>query len=71
MAKKSIGIRPLDDRVVVEPLDPTVKDEFVPAIRQNHDNRIFKFLRNEQNQVAGLSVTLWRVKGVSFTKAMP
>jgi len=54
-----------------EPLDPTVKDEFVPAIRQNHDNRIFKFVRNGQNQVAGLSVTLWRVKGVSFTKTMP
>ena len=54
-----------------EELDPTVKDEFVPAIRQNHDNRIFQFVRNRQKQVVRLSVTLWRVKGVSFTKTMP
>ncbi len=52
-----------------EPLDPTVQDEFVPGVRQNHDNRIFRFTRNQQNQIVGLTVALWRVKGVSFTKA--
>ena len=50
------------------PLDPTVQDEFVPGIRQNHDNRVFTFTRNEQNQVAEMTVKLWRIKGVSFRK---
>lgn len=54
-----------------EPLDPTVQDEFVPGIRQNHDNRVFRFTRNQQQQVVGLSVALWRVKSVMFVKAMP
>ena len=52
-----------------EPLDPTVQDEFIPGVRQNHDNRIITFSRNEQHQVVGLTVALWRMKGVSFTKA--
>ncbi len=51
-----------------EPLDPTVKDEFVAGIRQNHDNRILRFIRDEKDQITGLSVALWRVKGVAFTK---
>ena len=52
-----------------EPLDLTVQDEFVPGVRRNHDNRIIRFTRNQQHQVVGLTVALWRVKGVSFTKA--
>jgi CubicO group peptidase (beta-lactamase class C family) len=51
------------------PLDPTVQDEFVPGIRQNHDNRVFTFTRNEKNQISEMSAKLWRVKGVSFRKA--
>ncbi|HIE97621.1 MAG TPA: class C beta-lactamase-related serine hydrolase [Fuerstia sp.] len=50
------------------PLDPTVQDQFVPGIRQNHDNRVFTFKRNQQNQVTEMFVKLWRVKGVSFAK---
>ncbi|MDG1895131.1 MAG: hypothetical protein P8J37_09495 [Fuerstiella sp.] len=50
------------------PLDPTVQDEFVPGIHQNHDNRVFTFTRNEKNQITEMSVKLWRVKGVSFAK---
>jgi hypothetical protein len=51
-----------------EPLDPTVQDEFVPALRQNHDNRILRFTRNQQNEITGLTVSLWRVKDVLFRK---
>ncbi|MGE3780691.1 MAG: serine hydrolase domain-containing protein, partial [Pirellulaceae bacterium] len=44
-----------------EPLDATVCDEFVPGDRENHDNRILRFLRDPQGQVTGMSASLWRV----------
>ena len=51
------------------PLDPTVQDEFVPGICQDHDNRVFTFTRNENNQISEMCAKLCRVKGVSFRKA--
>jgi hypothetical protein len=54
-----------------EPLDPTVRDEFVPGRRQNHDNRILRFTRNENQQIIGLTAGLWRVKAVTFQRTTP
>ena len=54
-----------------EPIDPTVRDEFIPDMREDHDNRIFRFRRNEQGQVIGLTASLWRVKKISFDRIAP
>lgn len=51
-----------------EPLDPAIADQFILGRRQAHDNRILTFLRDDQNCVVGMSVRLFRVKGVLFTK---
>ena len=50
-----------------EPLDATVRDEFV-HVEEPADGRIITFLRDEGGQVSGLSVAYYRVKGVRFVK---
>ena len=50
-----------------EPLDATVRDEFV-HMEEPADARIITFLRDEKGQVTGLSIDYYRVKGVRFTK---
>ena len=54
-----------------EPLDPTVQDEFIPGVRRLYDNRIFRFVRNDAGKVIGLSASLWRIRGVHFTRREP
>jgi CubicO group peptidase (beta-lactamase class C family) len=51
-----------------EKLAPTVADEFTPYARRLFDNRIFTFQRDGSNQVTGLKVALWRIKGIEFQK---
>jgi hypothetical protein len=51
-----------------EQLDATVRDEFVPHRREPADGRIITFLRDENDEVNGLSIDYFRVKGVRFTK---
>jgi hypothetical protein len=50
-----------------EPLDPTVRDEFV-HVQEPADGRIIRFLRNDNGEVTGLSIDYYRVRGVRFTK---
>jgi CubicO group peptidase (beta-lactamase class C family) len=50
-----------------EPLDATVRDEFV-HVEEPADARIITFLRNEKGVVTGLSIDYYRVRGVRFTK---
>ncbi len=50
-----------------EPLDATVRDEFV-HMEEPADVRIITFLRNEKGVVTGLSIDYYRVRGVRFTK---
>ena len=50
-----------------EPLDATVRDEFV-HVQEPADGRIIIFLCNERGQVSGLSAEYYRVKGVRFAK---
>lgn len=50
-----------------EPLDATVRDEFV-HVQEPADARIITFLRNEKGEVTSLSIDYYRVKGVRFTK---
>jgi hypothetical protein len=51
-----------------ERLEPTLRDTFAPQRRHVYDNRGIAFRRDAKRQIAGLSVTLWRVKGVAFEK---
>jgi hypothetical protein len=51
-----------------EQLDATVQDEFVPHLRDSVDGRIIRFVRDENNRVAGLTVDYYRVTGVRFDK---
>jgi CubicO group peptidase (beta-lactamase class C family) len=51
-----------------EQLDATVRDEFIPHIREAADGRIISFLRNHTGTVSALSIEYYRVKGVQFTK---
>ena len=51
-----------------EPLDATVRDEFV-HVQEPADGRIITFLRNEKGDVSGLSIDIsGRLKGVRFAK---
>ncbi len=51
-----------------EPLAPTAADEFVPQQRTPDDGRIINFIRNRERRVAGLTIALWRVKGISLKR---
>ncbi len=51
-----------------EELEATVRDEFIPRLREPPEGRIITFLRNESAQVTGLSIDYYRVKGVRFMK---
>ena len=51
-----------------ERLDATIRDEFTPHVVRPFDGRIFTFLRDETNKVVGVSVALFRVKGVRFKR---
>jgi CubicO group peptidase (beta-lactamase class C family) len=51
-----------------EQLDPTVLDEFVPHIRTAHDQRFFRFERDDDDRLTGMSVAFWRIRGVRFEK---
>jgi CubicO group peptidase (beta-lactamase class C family) len=50
-----------------EPLDATVRDEFV-HVQEPADARTMTFLRGEKGEVTGLSIDYYRVKGVRFAK---
>jgi hypothetical protein len=50
-----------------EPLDATVRDEFV-HVEEPADGRIITFPRDERGRVSGLSVAYYRVNGVRFAK---
>jgi CubicO group peptidase (beta-lactamase class C family) len=50
-----------------EPLDATVRDEFV-HVQEPADARIITFLRGEKGDVTGFSIDYYRVTGVRFTK---
>ena len=51
-----------------EQLDATVRDEFIPHIREPTDGRIIRFLKNENEEVTGLSIDSYRVTAVRFEK---
>lgn len=52
----------------LERLSPTVRDTFIPHLRNGDDNRIITFLRDERDRVSGLTIDLWRVRGVRFVR---
>jgi hypothetical protein len=51
-----------------EQLDATVRDEFIPHLREPADSRIITFRRDENGKVDLLSMDYYRVKGVQFQK---
>ena len=51
-----------------EQLDATVRDEFIPHLREPFEGRMIRFLRNERDEVSGLDIDYYRVKGVRFDK---
>jgi hypothetical protein len=51
-----------------EELDATVRDEFVPHLREPGDGRIFRFLRNDKGDIAAVSADFYRVSGLRFAK---
>jgi len=51
-----------------ERLDPTVRDEFVPHIREPADGRNLTFVRDDKGNVTGLAADYYRVSGVRFAK---
>jgi hypothetical protein len=51
-----------------EQLDATVRDEFIPHLREPADSRQITFLRDEKQKVSGLSIDYYRVRGVRFDK---
>ncbi len=52
----------------LEALSPTTADEFIPQLRTPDDGRIITFVRDGDKRVTGLTVELWRVKGVPFDR---
>jgi hypothetical protein len=52
----------------LEPLSPTAADEFIMQLRTPDDGRIITFVRDGGKRVTGLTIELWRVKGVPFDK---
>jgi hypothetical protein len=51
-----------------EPLDATVRDEFIPHVRNPFDGRTFTFLRNDQDEIQAISASYYRVNGIRFAK---
>jgi hypothetical protein len=51
-----------------ERLEPTVRDSFIAVGRTDDDNRLFTFLREKEGKVSGLSVDLWRVRGIRLVR---
>jgi hypothetical protein len=51
-----------------ERLDATVRDSFIPHLRDPTDGRMIHFRRNENGKVNGLAVDYYRVQGVEFVK---
>jgi CubicO group peptidase (beta-lactamase class C family) len=51
-----------------ERLRALVRDEFTPDRRDPHDQRFFRFSRDSDGKIIGLSAGMWRVRGVSFAK---
>jgi hypothetical protein len=51
-----------------EQLDATVRDEFIPHAREPADGRLFRFLRDGNGNVTGLTADYFRVDGVRFVK---
>jgi len=51
-----------------EQLDATVRDEFIPHIREPTDGRIVRFVRNKNDEVTSLSIDSYRVTNVGFEK---
>jgi hypothetical protein len=51
-----------------EQLDATVRDEFIPHIREPADQRVMNFLRDERGAINGLAAHYYRVKDVRFAK---
>jgi hypothetical protein len=52
----------------LEALAPTTADVFIMQLRTPDDGRIITFVRDGNKRVTGLTVELWRVKGVPFDK---
>ena len=51
-----------------EPLEPTVRDEFIPETHRAYDNRTYQFQRNREETVTAVNASLWRVSNVVFSK---
>ncbi len=51
-----------------ERLLPTLKDEFIPAVRTYDDARLIQFSRADGGRIAGFKLSLGRVKDVRFVK---
>lgn len=51
-----------------ERLRPLVRDEFTLHERDPHEQRFYRFTRDEEGVVDGLSVGFWRVRGIRFEK---
>jgi hypothetical protein len=52
----------------LEALSPTTADESIPRLRTPDDGRIITFVRDGEKRVTGLTIELWRVKGVPFDR---
>jgi hypothetical protein len=52
----------------LEALSPTTADEFIMQRRTPDDGRIITFVRDGEKRVTGLTIELWRVKGVPLDK---
>jgi hypothetical protein len=52
----------------LEALAPTTADELIPQRRTADDGRIISYVRDGEKWVTGLTIELWRVKGVPFEK---
>lgn len=51
-----------------ERLKPLNRDQFGMAALDGHDQRFFRFQRNEERRVNGLSVGFWRIRDLRFVK---
>ncbi len=51
-----------------EALEPKTADEFTPQRRTLDDGRIITFVRDGERRITGLTIALWRIKGISFEK---
>jgi CubicO group peptidase (beta-lactamase class C family) len=51
-----------------EQLDPLLDDEFIPHERTAHDQRLFRFQRDESGQVSGMVVSFWRIRELPFVR---